>query len=308
MRSISILSILLFVVFNLQAQNSVGTITLRTDTVINGVTKQKVTVIDENGYTIETRIEDVEEKVESTPAPIIVEEYEGTKTETVEGIVDEEANEDFIIDTTLNSRLVGVNRKSLPATGEKYAYINNLDSLLLDAFGKPKVPVKQEKQYKLNWLDRLFGSNILVMLFWILGGLFVGYVVYQLFLSGGFFARANKKIETVTEIKPVEEVTVDANSDFNSLVLQAELAGNFALACRYRYLQILFALQAKGQIILSGEKTNLHYVYELKQETMRKEFASVTLNYEYAWYGEFNINNAMYHQLKTGFERFLNAI
>jgi hypothetical protein len=55
---------------------------------------------------------------------------------------------------------------------------------------------------------------------------------------------------------------------------------------------------------LAADKTNYNYVHEIKNVTLQKDFAALTLNYEYVWYGEFNIDELTYSKLKNTFTAF----
>ena len=77
---------------------------------------------------------------------------------------------------------------------------------------------------------------------------------------------------------------------------------------RYLYLQSLKKLSDNELILFSPDKTNRIYVKELSDRIYQSEFAYLTLNYEYVWYGKFAINLSRYEQLKEQFILFNKKI
>ena len=135
-----------------------------------------------------------------------------------------------------------------------------------------------------------------------LAGCFILFILYRLFLAQGIFSRGVKKKE---EAEPeVSEDIITSESDFDQLIRQALRAGNFRLAIRYQYLKTLHKLAAKEYLALAPDKTNYQYVTEIKNNELKKEFAALTLSYEYVWYGEFAIEEPLYQKLERGFSSF----
>lgn len=142
--------------------------------------------------------------------------------------------------------------------------------------------------------------------FWLIAIFFIGFILYKLFFRGGLFTKENIKHsdEPVTE----EPEKLSEYSTYNGLINDAELKNDFNLAIRYLYLQSLKKLSDRELILFSSDKTNKFYVEELSGSTYQFEFASLTLNYEYVWYGKFAINPDRYHQLKQEFISFNKKI
>ena len=67
-------------------------------------------------------------------------------------------------------------------------------------------------------------------------------------------------------------------------------------------------MAAKNIIELAADKTNNNYVRELTNKNYQQDFAALTLNYEYVWYGEFAIDENIYRRLATDFLQFNNKI
>lgn len=74
-------------------------------------------------------------------------------------------------------------------------------------------------------------------------------------------------------------------TDLERFIREALNAGNFPLAIRMYYLQIIKTLSEKGAIKWSKEKTNRDYLREMRDHRLGKQFRDVTRTYEQIWYG-----------------------
>jgi hypothetical protein len=208
---------------------------------------------------------------------------------------DDKENIEYI-DTALYFRNLTLEKDSINVikNNKAFAYVKYLDSLLKDQQEKNKK--KKPEEPRSSWFDGLFASIIFKSILWILGIAFIIFVVYRLFFADGVFQKNTSKKDEVKE--RVEEEKITANTDFDKLIKQAEQDGNYRLGIRYLYLKQLHTLAQQNYIQLAADKTNYQYVLEIKDETKRDSFAKNTLNYEYVWYGEFEIDNSLYQQLK----------
>jgi hypothetical protein len=180
---------------------------------------------------------------------------------------------------------------------KEFAYAKYLDSLLRARQEKEAKQVSEPSGPGL--IDAFLGSSFLRILLWVLGIAFILFVLYRLFLADGVFRRASKTIKQTTP--EVEEEVITAESDFNNLINQSIQNGNYRQAVRYQYLKTLHKLADKNWVELAKDKTNFQYVSEIKNPAFQNEFASLTLNYEYVWYGEFAIDKSIYQKIETGF-------
>ena len=142
----------------------------------------------------------------------------------------------------------------------------------------------------------------LQIFFWTIAILFMGFIIYKLFLTNGIFAKRNTKVAG-DQIEN-EPQGLNKYSEYDALIRDAEAKGDYNLSTRYLYLQTLKKLADSDVIIYSPDKTNYSYVKELSDRNYGQDFASLTLNYEYVWYGKFVINSGHYKQLKEKFNSF----
>lgn len=104
-----------------------------------------------------------------------------------------------------------------------------------------------------------------------------------------FFSKKDKKLHLNDQH---EDDYVPDN--WEKEIADAAKAGNYRLALRHCYRYLLTSLQEKELIKYQVAKTNYQYVYELSGTNFHKPFMKLTRDYEYAWYGGFEINEDFY--------------
>lgn len=114
---------------------------------------------------------------------------------------------------------------------------------------------------------------------------------------------AAKRIITAEEI----ERNIQA-ADFEKLISETLAKGDQRLAVRYYYLWLLQKFSKRGIIEWDIEKTNSDYLYEIKNEGDKKDFAYLSYLYNYIWYGEFEVDEIQFDKAKTAFETTLKRI
>jgi hypothetical protein len=87
--------------------------------------------------------------------------------------------------------------------------------------------------------------------------------------------------------------------DFRTRIAEAEAAGNFRLATRLGYLEVLKYLTDGGLIQWQPDKTNHAYLAELAAGPLRDAFRAATREFEYVWYGDLRLNAALYQQARA---------
>ncbi|MFD0794556.1 DUF4129 domain-containing protein [Mucilaginibacter litoreus] len=92
--------------------------------------------------------------------------------------------------------------------------------------------------------------------------------------------------------------------DFENDISNAVSTGNYRLAVRLLYLKSLKQLSDNGLINWQINKTNTHYVNELTDPALRDTFKTLTYQFEYIWYGDFNINKDIYNRISNLFNSF----
>lgn len=223
-----------------------------------------------------------------------------------------------IYDTSLHDLQLSIPRDSILAISNNgaYGYNRYLDSLLkarkhhldsartaLNKNAKNNQNSASQNQ-PTSYNDNFLASGMTKIILWVLAGIFVLFVLYKLFLGDGIFKKTGRQ-QRVQE--PAEETVTD-QTDIDALINSAARSGNYRLAVRYWYLKSLHHLSGKGLLQLAQDKTNYQYIHELKNVVQRNDFAALTLNYEYVWYGAFYVDNELYHKLENNFSTFIKKV
>jgi len=217
--------------------------------------------------------------------------------------------ERFAFDSSFDSVRVYKSRQD-------FKYMRYLDSLLKKTKGLTvdTISLSNIKGVKSKpRLNRSSGSEnynistgpFVKVLLWILAIFFIGFILYKLFLTESIFKKAPRNYNNPIQ---QQEETVITPSGYEGMINDAIINKDFRLAIRYLYLQTLQMLSGGGLIQFSPDKTNYEYVKELSGKTHQNEFASLTLNYEYVWYGKFNIDQEIFNRLQKDFKQYHQKI
>lgn len=136
---------------------------------------------------------------------------------------------------------------------------------------------------------------------WVFYALFIGAAVFvvlkllQVDLTAAF-GRAPRRMALAYDAatENIHEV------DFAARLREAEESGNYRLALRLGYLELLKKFSDQGLIDWQPNKTNHAYLRELadSQPVIRPAFGEVTRQFEYVWYGELALPAALYRQAR----------
>ena len=182
-----------------------------------------------------------------------------------------------------------------------FAYAKNLDSIL-KLLQKEELIDGKLMRKKSSWLELFFFSTVTKIFFWLVGCLFIGFILQRLFFTEGFFQ--HRTLQTNVKVLKEEKEHLSATTDYLKLIHQSVSSENYRLAVRYHYLQTLQKLSAKGLILFSVDKTNHQYITELSDKFYKNEFLRLTKAYEYIWYGGFVTNLIMYNTIELNFKNF----
>ena len=212
--------------------------------------------------------------------------------------VEETGDEKFYQDSLISNYRSVIYDSVLAVTGDKgFYYKRYLDSLLRATQPTAEKPRPRRTVNFNSGYD--FFSSIFGIIFWIVAiGLFA-YLVYRLFLSNSSFFTRNRK-----NVSSDIQITAEDAKDPDAMLRNAIRNGNYRLAVRYLYLQALRRLSERKFIEIHANKTNYEYVNEVRKHKFANEFASLTLQYEYVWYGEYPVEERLFEQIQEGFIQF----
>ena len=90
--------------------------------------------------------------------------------------------------------------------------------------------------------------------------------------------------------------------DFEELIHEASSMGQYRRGIRLVYLYALKKLSDSRKITWEAGKTNHDYLSELGDEQLKPGFGRLSYYFDYAWYGEFEVNKKHFEQVKETFE------
>ncbi len=96
--------------------------------------------------------------------------------------------------------------------------------------------------------------------------------------------------------------------DFEKLIQNSLQLGENRLTIRYYYLWLLKKMSNNQIIEWDIEKTNSDYLYEIKDEVLKEEFAYLSYLYNNIWYGEFALNETTFDKAKIAFEKAVKKV
>ena len=214
-----------------------------------------------------------------------------------------QTEEVYEMDTILRIHKIDFPKDSIrnwKARGD-FSYVDKMDSLL-------KASQVQRTNVRIpsgpSFMTRLLAGSALQTLFWVIAIAFIGIIVYQLLLSRGIFRRSSKL--RVAEMSPETEELL-LHSDFDRLANEAIAAGNFRLAVRYLFLKALQQLRDANHINYEPDKTNTKYIQEIPL-LLKEDFSRLALQYEYVWYGNFEINESQFMAVQKAFTTLTNKV
>jgi len=166
-----------------------------------------------------------------------------------------------------------------------------------------------------NWFERfidwLFGNaegdldstvDVGRVLLWIFvfGG--IGIIIWLLVRSefSGFIKGQTQQAKF--NFSDVEEDISGIN--FAERIRQALADEDYRLAIRWQYLKQLYLLNERKLINWQSYKTNIDYARELSESGLREAFNGISRDYEFVWYGKYEITGQKYQELEQRFSAF----
>jgi hypothetical protein len=152
------------------------------------------------------------------------------------------------------------------------------------------IPLGRREWFQtLIWLVIIVGFAAAIM--WYLAGSNVG-----------LFRRKNKYLQNTGE----EELETDDifAINYQKEIDKAEANGNFRLAIRLMFLRVLKVMAEKNIIEYKQGRTNFDYLLQLQPTGYYNNFFRITRNYEYSWYGKFEVGEGAYRMIRNDFTQF----
>lgn len=145
----------------------------------------------------------------------------------------------------------------------------------------------------LNRIFEFFTTTVGQFIFWGFIILVLAYAAYKMLANDRFFLFKKGRKPIQHDVQSIEEDISLAN--WEDRMQQAIKANDMRHAVRYSYMWLLQLLQNKELIQYRNDKTNYDYYSELIDTPYKQSFKQLSRQYEYAWYGHFNIPESAYN-------------
>ncbi|HEY1870759.1 MAG TPA: hypothetical protein VGG71_06850 [Chitinophagaceae bacterium] len=160
------------------------------------------------------------------------------------------------------------------------------------AFKRKKTKEQRDLKLPSQWMN--MPTFLLIVI------LFIGLLMWYLFQNN--IIRRRQKIAS-------ESADVAANENIFEINYQREIerainTSNYRLAIRLMFLRLLRDLSRKNIIQYKHEKTNLDYLSQLSSGEYYGDFFRLARDYEYVWYGKFEVSSEAFKIIKNDFEKF----
>lgn len=152
-----------------------------------------------------------------------------------------------------------------------------------------------------NW-DINLSQQTSILIFLVLLLVF-GFLIYRVLGDVEMRKRTRSAGEEEEEIniEDIEEERLVADGVSLSLLQRAENAGQFDVAVRLLYIQLLKELQDADLIKYRRDFSNRDYQHQLKGTKYLKDFRDVTADYERYWFGKYTIDRLSYRLVQRKF-------
>jgi hypothetical protein len=226
-------------------------------------------------------------------------------TDTIKQIIDEYNDEmdsaatNYFLNNAENAQSLDIHVRKLPDSA-----INALRND--DAFWYVNEDWNTSQQKKANTdepSNNIFQQAWFRTLMWLIVVCsFITILIWYLSISNaGIFRKPPVKLTSGDEGVISDDIF---EINYSIEINKAVSSGNYRLGVRLMFLQLLKNLSEKNIIDYTQDRTNLDYLLQLNKSSYYKDFFRLTRNYEYAWYGQFDINKEAFSSIKSDFENF----
>lgn len=161
-----------------------------------------------------------------------------------------------------------------------------------------------------EWFSEMFEQSGISFawdyLKWIFLAAIIVFIVLRIFktnLRGLFQSKsATNKVHFITEDEDIHDI------NFDDKITKSIEQKNYKEAIRLSYLRILKQLTDKELIAWKVDKTNLDYVLEIKNKSLKGEFEKTSILFEYIWYGEFELGESTFNEAFIEFNKLTKKL
>jgi hypothetical protein len=137
-------------------------------------------------------------------------------------------------------------------------------------------------------------------------GAFVAVVAWYLSLSNiRLFRKTPQNLQQADALDDLHDIFA---INYEQEIEKALNAKNYRLTTRLLYLQTLKLLSEHGIIRYKAERTNSDYLAQLYGTSYYKDFFRLTRDFDYTWYGKFELSEAAFNTIQNDFRTFKNRL
>lgn len=164
---------------------------------------------------------------------------------------------------------------------------------------EPELPERQN----INLAPKALGP-------YILGAVVIVLLIILIRLLTKHLNEKDNKLQEGTErLFTLEEIEEDLPlSELEQFLRMALEKKDYRTAVRVYYLMVIQDLNEAGLIQWERNKTNYQYLSELRNNPNYSAFSNLTLTFEYAWYGEAEVNEQAFLGIEPKFKQFIQLI
>jgi hypothetical protein len=163
---------------------------------------------------------------------------------------------------------------------------------------------KQKKQQELKEDTPFTELPIFQTILWliIIGGFATFVILYLSNSNVGLFRKKDKPFGDNQEAEPETDNIFEIN--YQQEIDKAVSNGNYRFAVRLMFLRLLKNLSDKKLIDYKPDRTDFDYLLQVSSTKYYQEFFKLTRNYEFTWYGLFDIDPEKFKLIRKDFENF----
>lgn len=175
-----------------------------------------------------------------------------------------------------------------------------------DAFWYANENFRRETDKKLKEETPFFARDLVQAILWaiIIGGFIVFMIIYLKNSQVRLFRRSVAIDNDESGLDTSDIFSVNYESEIE----KAAASGNYRLAVRLMFLRLLRNMSGRNLIEYKQDSTNFDYLLQLRSGQYYHEFFRLTRNYEFTWYGQFDLDPGKYRIIKSEFDQFENKL
>lgn len=169
-----------------------------------------------------------------------------------------------------------------------------------DAFWYANETFQKKEPQKLN--VGFLNTTIFQTLLWliIIGGFATFLIMYLYNSNAGLFRKSNSIATGEADRETTDIFSINYQKEIDKAVSKSD----YRLAIRLMFLRLLKNLSDRNIIQYKQDNTNFDYLLQLQPTGMYADFFRITRNYEYSWYGQFEVDKDKFDVIKKDFDHF----